>query len=287
MVSMEFLKQTDLSALPKKRYTVIKYALDHPDETLLMNAADLAKQLRVDPVTVIKACQDIGLKGFHDLKNKLRTSARKKRSAPPFDKFLREFEINNGTEQAIHNSLSRDADMLARTIERVSSESIIKAAEAIIASRNTFIIGLGYIGAVSNYLQSLLRSHIPHVHSVTEYNGMLFDCMGLFTKDDVVLAIGFDKCQNQTIKAFRKAREKGATTIVLTDSKYSPLCAYSKIELMVYTSPDYFLSPLIGAFSLCNAMIHCVVELTKPQSTRRVTAYNKLLKEENVYYHDK
>ncbi len=86
------------------------------------------------------------------------------------------------------------------------------------------------------------------------------------------------------MKAFKRAKEKGSTTIVLTDSEYSPLCKYSKHELLVYTAPDYFLSPLIGAFSLCNAMLHCVVELTKPQSTRRVTAYNKLLKEENVYY---
>ncbi len=283
---MDFLKKINLESLPKKKYMVIKYVLDHPDDAILMNAADLAKKLNVDPVTIIKACQEIGLKGFHDLKKKLKPNIQKQNSRAPFDKFLDEFKINTGVEQAISNSLSRDANMLARTIEKTSFDTIIKSCEAIIASKNTFIIGLGYVGAVSNYLQSLLRSHIPQIHSITEYNGMLFDYMGLFTKQDVVIAIGFDKCQNQTIKAFKKAKEKGATTIVLTDSEYSPLCNYSKHNLLVYTSPDYFLSPLIGAFSLSNAMLHCIVELTKPQSTKRVAAYNKLLKEENVYYQD-
>jgi DNA-binding MurR/RpiR family transcriptional regulator len=281
---MDFLKNLDLESLPKKKYLVIRYILDHPEEVILMNTADLAAKLSVDPVTVIKACQEIGLKGFHDIKKKLKARVGKGGSGTPFDKFLSEFEVNTGTEQAIRNALTRDVEMLTKTIEKVSFDKIIKASEAIIASRNTFIIGLGYIGAVSNYLQSLLRSHVPQIHSITEYNGMLFDYMGLFKKEDVVLAIGFDKCQNQTVKAFKKAKEKGCTTIVLTDSEYSPLCAYSRIELLTYTAPNYFLSPLIGAFSLCNAMLHCVVELTRPQSIKRSAAYNNLLKEENVYY---
>src|SRR5690606_23518523 len=105
------------------------------------------------------------------------------------------------------------------------------------------------------YLQSLIRSHIPQCHAVTEYNGMLFDYMSHFKKGDVVIAIGFDKCQNQTIKAFKKAKQSGATTIVLTDSEYSPLCKYAHMKLLVNTAPNYFLSPLIGAFSLCNAIL--------------------------------
>jgi DNA-binding MurR/RpiR family transcriptional regulator len=281
---MDFLKKINLESLPKKKYMVIKYVLDHPDEAILMNAADLATKLNVDPVTIIKACQEIGLKGFHELKQKLKTNVQQTAKHAPFDKFLSEFEVNTGPEHAVRNSLSRDADMLARTIERISLNKITQSCKAIIESKNTFIIGLGYIGNVSNYLHSLLRSHIPQIHTVTEYNGMLFDYMTQFTKNDVVIAIGFDQCQNQTIKAFKKAKERGATTIVITDSEFSPLCNYSKHELLVYTAPDYFLSPLIGAFSVCNAMLHCIVEMTKPHSTRRIAAYNKLLKEENVYY---
>ena len=281
---MDLLKGLDLESLPKKKYLVIKYILDHPDEVILMNTADLAKKLKVDPVTIIKACQGIGLEGFHDLKKKLKTSVRSGSTPAPFDKFLSEFEVNTSTDEAIRNALSRDAEMLVKTIEKVSFEKITQACRAIVDSRQTYIIGLGYIGAVANYLQSLIRSHLPQTHAVTEYNGMLFDYMGHFGKGDVVMAIGFDLCQNQTIKAFKKAKEKGATTIVLTDSEYSPLCAYSKHELFVYTAPNYFLSPLIGAFSVCNAMLHCIVEMTKPLSTRQSVAYKKLLQEENVYY---
>lgn len=281
---MDFLKNLDLEALPKKKYMVIKYILDHPDEVILMNTADLAKRLTVDPVTIIKACQGIGLEGFHDLKKKLKTTVRNGHTRAPFDKFLSEFEVNTGTDQAIRNALSRDAEMLSKTIEKVSFEKITQACRAILDSRQTYIIGLGYIGTVANYLQSLIRSYVPHTHAITEYNGMLFDYMGHFGKGDVVIAIGFDQCQNQTIRAFKKAKEKGAMTIVLTDSEYSPLCAYSKHELLIYTAPDYFLSPLIGAFSICNAMVHCIVEMTKPQSTRQTAAYKKLLEEEDVYY---
>lgn len=281
---MDFLRSVDPALLPKKKYLVIKYALDHPDEVILMNTADLAKKLKVDPVTVIKACQGIGLKGFHDLKRKLKAALSNQKKRASFTQVFSEYEGTNSADEAIRNALSRDMEMLTRTIEKLSFEKIAQACKAIIASRQTYIIGLGYIGSVATYLQSLIRSHLPQTHAVTEYNGMLFDYMGHFGKGDVVLAIGFDQCQNQTVKALKKAKEKGATTIALTDSEYSPLAAYSKIELLVYPAPHYYLSPLIGAFSLCNAMKHCIVELTKPLSTRQSAAYQKWVEEENVYY---
>jgi DNA-binding MurR/RpiR family transcriptional regulator len=281
---MDFLKGLDLELLPKKKYRVIKYILDHPDETISLNTADLAKKLKVDPVTIIKACQGIGLEGFHDLKKRLKEQLHSQEKKSAFNQVLSEFAVSTSTDEAIRNALSRDLEMLTKTIEKVSFEKITQASQAIITSRQTYIVGLGYIGAVANYLQSLIRSHLPQTHAITEYNGMLFDCMGLFGKGDVVLAIGFDQCQNQTIKALKKAKERGATTIALTDSEYSPLCTYSKLELFVHPAPNYFLSPLIGAFSICNALKHCIVEMTKPQSTRQSAAYKKLVEEENVYY---
>ena len=281
---MDFIKGLDLELLPKKKYRVIKYVLDHPEEIISMNTSDLAKKLKVDPVTIIKACQGIGLEGFHDLKKRLKEKLIRNDKKSSFNQVLSEFAVSTSTDEAIRNALSRDLEMLNRTIEKVSFEKITLACQAIIASRQTYIIGLGYIGNVAVYLQSLLRSHLPQTHAVTEYNGMLFDYMGHFGKGDVVLAIGFDQCQNQTIKALKKAKEKGATTIALTDSEYSPLCAYSRHELFVYPAPNYFLSPLIGAFSICNAIKHCIVEITKPQSTRQSAAYKKLVEEENVYY---
>jgi len=281
---MDFLKSVDLDLLPRKKYRVIKYVLDHPEEIISMNTADLAKKLKVDPVTIIKACQGIGLEGFHHLKKQLKENLLRSDKKSAFNQVLSEFAVSTSTDEAIRHALSRDLEMLTRTIEKISFEKIKQTCQAIVSSRQTYILGLGYIGNVANYLQSLLRSHLPHTHAVTEYNGMLFDYMGHFGKGDVVLAIGFDQCQNQTIKALKKAKEKGATTIALTDSEYSPLCAYSKYELFVHPAPQYFLSPLIGAFSICNAIKHCIVEMTKPQSTRQSAAYKKLVEEENVYY---
>lgn len=280
----QFLRGVDLDSLPKKKYKVVKHILDHPDEVILMKTTELAEKLNVDTVTIFNTCKEIGLKGFHDLKNRLKKSGIG--SPKPVDKFLNEYECSSSIDEAIKHGLQRDVDMLTGTIERVSFENIKKASEAIIHSSQTYIIALGYVGSVANYFYSIGRQHIPQMHPITEYNGMLFDYMGHFKKGDVVIAVGFDKCQNQLIKAFKKAKEKGAFTIAIADSEYSPLIKYSKLDLLTSSASNYFLSPFIGSLSLCNALLHCIVEMTKPQSTHRVVAYNKLLGEENVYYND-
>ncbi len=38
---MDILKSVDLSSLPRKKYMVMKYILDHPGEIILMNTSDL------------------------------------------------------------------------------------------------------------------------------------------------------------------------------------------------------------------------------------------------------
>jgi len=237
-MSTQFLKNIDLDSLPKKKYQVVKYILDHPDEVILMKTTDLAAKLGVDTVTIFNTCTEIGLKGFHDLKNKLKENGIG--AHRPFDKFLNEYECNTTADEAIKNGLQRDMEMLTGTFKRISFEKIKQASEAIIHSSQTYVIGLGYIGSVANYFYCIGRQHIPQMHSITEYNGMLFDYMAHFKKGDVVMAIGFDKCQNQSIKALKKAKEKGATTIALSDSEYSPLCKYSKIDLLTSSEPDYF-----------------------------------------------
>jgi DNA-binding MurR/RpiR family transcriptional regulator len=279
-----FLKGIDLERLPKKKYKVVKHILDHPDEVILMKTSELAVKLNVDTVTIFNTCKEIGLKGFLDLKNRLKKSG--VGSPKPVDKFLNEYESGSSTDEAIKQGLQRDMEMLTGTIERMSFENIKKASEAIIHSSQTYIIALGYVGNVANYFYSIGRQHIPQMHAITEYNGMLFDYMGHFKKGDVVIAVGFDKCQNQVIKALKKAKDKGAFTIAIADSEYSPLLKYSRIALLTSPASNYFLSPFIGALSLCNALLHCIVEMTKPHSTHRVVAYNKLLGEENVYYND-
>src|SRR5690606_23142148 len=112
----------------------------------------LAKKLQVDPVTIIKACQSIGLKGFHELKKRLKHNIKSLGPGTPIDKFLSEFEINTSAEEAIRNALSRDVQMLNGTIEKVSFENIIRTSECIVGSAQTYVIGLGYIGAIAQYL---------------------------------------------------------------------------------------------------------------------------------------
>ena len=282
--TIQLLKNIDLESLPKKKYQVLKHILDHPNEVVLMSTKELAERLDVDTVTIFNTCKKIGLKGFRDLKNKLKQHGIS--GHKPVDKFLNEYECSTGVDEAIKNGLQRDMNMLNGTIERISFEEVKKASEKIIQSSQTYIIALGYVGIVANYLYSIGRQHIPQMHAITEYNGMLFDYMGHFKKGDVVIAIGFDKCQNQTIKALKRAMDKGAYTISISDSEHSPLSKYSKIDLLTYPASDFFLSPIVGSLSLCNAILHCIVEMTKPHSTRKCIAYNELLSEENVYFND-
>ncbi|MBW2368407.1 MAG: MurR/RpiR family transcriptional regulator, partial [Deltaproteobacteria bacterium] len=200
-----------LRKLPKKRRMVVKYILDNPAQIAVLNVKDLAVKLSVDPATVVRAAQDMGFKGYHELKTSRKKDFRSNISAP-YDIVLSGLKVESKIEDVIKRSMAADFDAFSSTISNVSVRVVEKVARAILKSNHTYIIGLGWASSLAGFLSRELRVIIPHVHEVLYYNAYLFNFMGHFTQKDVVLCIDFEKCTRQTLSAIREAKDKGCTT---------------------------------------------------------------------------
>ncbi|MEK6154674.1 MurR/RpiR family transcriptional regulator [Flavobacteriaceae bacterium 3-367] len=281
---MKALKDIDLAGLPKKRRLVIQYALDYPDKVVLMRMEELGDKLGINPATVVKACKSIGLNGFYELKELLKEEVQLTRVDSIFSGMIKEVKAHSNPQKVAQDAILGDIMMLQKTYDTIDFITIENIANAIIGSKQTYIIGLGHIGMVANYMERICRSAVPQIHASTEYHGELFLNMAHFSQDDVVVAICLDKCQNQTINALKFAKEeRKATTISIVDSSLSPLLEYSDHHIFINSTNSFYFGSMVGAYCMINAIFYSIANILKPSTVAHFNYFRSMSEKENVY----
>jgi len=281
---MKTINDIDLSKLSKKRRLIIQYALDYPDKVVLMRMEELGDKLDVNPATIVKACKAIGLNGFYELKELLKNEVQLTRVDSIFNSMIKEVRAQSNPQKVAQDAILGDIMMLQKTYDAIDFEVIEKIANAIINSKQTYIIGLGHIGLVANYMERICRSAVPQIHASTEYHGELFLNMAHFSKEDVVIGICLDKCQNQTINALKVAKtEKKATTISIVDSDLSPLIECSDYSITINSSNSFYFGSMVGAYCIVNAIFYSIANILKPETVSHFKFFRTMSEKENVY----
>ncbi len=281
---MKTISDIDLSQLSKKRRLVMQFALDYPDKVVLMRMEELSDILGVNPATIVKACKAIGLNGFHELKELLKEEVQLTRVDSIFTSMIKEVRAHSNPQKVAQDAILGDIMMLQKTYDAIDFMTIEKIAMAIIGSKQTYIIGLGHIGLVANYMERICRSAVPQIHASTEYHGELFLNIAHFSKEDVVIGLCLDKCQNQTINALKVAKtERKATTISIVDSDLSPLIPFSDHHVTINSTHSLYFGSMVGAFCIINAIFYSMANILKPETVAHFKFFRTMSEKENVY----
>ncbi len=281
---MNKLNEIDLTALSKKRRLVLQFAMDFPDKVVLMRMEELANHLSVDPTTIVKACKEIGLKGFHDLKELLKQEVHLTRIDSVFSGMIKDIEEHTDTHKIAQEALLGDIMMLQKTYEFLDLVALDKVSRLILGAERTYIIGLGHLGIIARYLERIFRSILPNIHASTEYHGELFSNMAHFSENDVVIGIGLDRCPSQTYTAIQYAKEtKNASTVCIVDSASSPLIPECDHKLLINSSNSMYFGSMIGAFSIGNALFHTMASIQKDSAVSHFQFFRKMSAKDKTY----
>ncbi len=276
---MEF----DIQNIPQKRRRVVQYLLDHPDQVVISGSQQLAATLRIDRSTLINACKDLGYGGYRDLKAHLRKRLTSfKTEGGPGD-LLSEFRVTDEEEESVISSISSDLSALQLTSEKLDLPAIKAISKKLISADCVYIVGLGYLAPLALYLRTLLKTIRPKIEAITHYHGDVFDVINNLSQKDMVIGFSFDRCMKETRDLFEAARQQSIPTVAITDTERSSLTNFTETALLIYNTTKFFFSPHVAAFSICNAIMHCVVEQAKPESMKKLEDYYKMAQKGRVY----
>lgn len=190
-----------------------------------MSVTEVAERTGSSEGSVVGLCQQLGARGFQQLKISLASEL-----VRPVEFIHEDLNPKDDSTTVIAKIFSSGMQALRDTQQVLSVAELERAAKAVHKARRVEVFGVGSSATIAeDATYRLLRIGIDA--RVTVDSHMQAITASLCTPRSVVLTISHSGSTIETLGATRLAKEAGAATIVITNYGRSPILAHSDIVL--------------------------------------------------------
>lgn len=241
--------------------------LDDPAAVIQMTVSDLAALSGTSVGSVVRFCQEIGLRGFQDLK--LRIVAEDARGD------AHDLQHLEGSPAGIMASVFRSSARAITDAEKtVSVADFTAAAQAITQARAVLVVGVGTSAPLAQDAAYRFKSIGILAEAPTDALNQHIAAQ-LLTTADVCLAVSHTGQTRETLAAVGAAHQAGATTIAVTSFYRSPLTDICNHTLVAgSTETAYRVEAMASRFTHLAVLdaLHSAVAHNDPHRAQRAAA---------------
>lgn len=204
---------------------VAKYICENEEKVIYLSVTELAERCQSSEATVIRTCRKLGYSGYQDLKISVAREL-----ITPIAKIHEIANLDDSCYQVLNKIFSSIEQTLQDTINVVDQQELEKAGQAILKAGKIVVYGLGNSAPVAKDAEhKFLRIGID----CTAYTDthMQVISASFLRPGDVALGISHSGSSRDVVEALEIAKERGATTICITNYGKSPITKVSEVKL--------------------------------------------------------
>lgn len=211
--------------LPPTAGRIADFIVANAAEVVHMSVTEVAERSASSEGSVIGLCQQLGARGFQQIKIALARDL-----VQPVQFIHEDLEPDDTIATVVEKIFRSDMQALLDTQKALDLDALARAVSAIRKASRVEIFGIGSAATIAedaNY--RLLRIGVnsratvdSHIQAITA---------SLCTPDVAVITISHSGSTIETLTATKLAKEAGATTVVVTNFGRSPLLAHADIVL--------------------------------------------------------
>ncbi|NUR90367.1 MAG: MurR/RpiR family transcriptional regulator [Nonomuraea sp.] len=191
---------------------------------------ELAERCGTSLTTITRFCRELGLAGYPELRLALAAEIGRTDSRPPQDPALIAFSPEDPMSAVLRSLLVTDLHAMEETAAQLDLAAVDRAVSALVRARVIDVFAVAGSAGVAMDLQ--LRLHMigrPCVLWTDVHNAIC--SANARDHRDVALAISHTGTTAEVVEPLRIAKERGATTIALTNFPRSPISDVADIVL--------------------------------------------------------
>ncbi|MDR3310097.1 MAG: MurR/RpiR family transcriptional regulator [Oscillospiraceae bacterium] len=257
------------------------YIIEEYDKAAFITAGRLADVSGVSESTVVRFAQELGYRGYPEMRGALQSVVRGKLTSLQRIHIAREILESGDIPGKV---LQSDIEQIRETLADLNAADFDAVVSKIAGAKNIYIIGRRSSGALAHFMGFYFSLLLPNVRVVSEasYLEVLEELLRI-TTEDVLVAISFPRYSNRTIRAMRYARDRGASVIAVTDSAESPVAKQSDVALFARSDMLSFVDTLTAPMSLVTALIVAVSAKSSVDVYANFEQLESVWKEYGVY----
>lgn len=250
------LIQENMHTFSKGQKRIANFILESYDKAAFMTASKLGKRVGVSESTVVRFAAELGYDGYPDMQKSLQKMIRNRLTS------VQRIEVTNdriGDQDLLSMVLQSDMEKIRLTLEELDRDMFEKVVDAIVSARKIYIIGVRSSAAIATFLSFYFNLIFDNVVKVSANTASeVFENLLRVGEGDVVLGVSFPRYSSRTVQAMSFARDRGATTVAITDSEASPLTPICTYTLKARSDMASFGDSLVAPLSLVNALLVAV-----------------------------
>lgn len=265
----------------KGQKLIAKFIEEYPEQVAFMTASRLGATVGVSESTVVRFATEIGYSGYPQLQQAMQEMVRNRLTS------LQRLEMtsrNITTEKLLDSILDQDVNTLKRTKEQIDHIAFYGAVQALIPAERVYVLGAGSSLALATFMAHYFELIFKSVHLIEATSeAQIYQQMIRVRGEDAIVAISFPRYSQNAKKALQYAKERGAATIAITDTRLSPLAKYASYLLLARSDMVSFVDSLVGPLSVINALIVTVAIEKKNEVGETLQKLEEIWTEYSVY----
>ncbi|WP_126424937.1 MurR/RpiR family transcriptional regulator [Brevibacillus marinus] len=238
--------------MSKSQLKIAKYILENTNSVPFLNVAKLAKKAKVSEATVVRFATFLGFSGYPELQQYMQDSVKQQLTiAERLKLSLQEY---GEEEKGVYEIFQDDMANLKSTMEKLDIQAFFKAVDLLLRADKVYVVAnrsAVSLGVFLQYYLDIILGNTEMIQSVEMMAQRLYQ----LNETDVVIGISFARYSTSTIKILSYAKERGATTIAITDNLLSPLIPHASVSLTASSQMPTFFDSFVAPLSLINALI--------------------------------
>ena len=215
-------------SMGKAEKRIADWVMEHQDESLPLSIIELAEKCDCGEATIVRFSKRLGFSGYQELKISLARETKSNIVNVNMNEHDSVFEIYEKVCNDIYCSLER-------TKKALNPQTLQDVAEAIMSAGKIIVMGLGNSASVAlDASHKLLRVGYNAVAYTDNHMQMI--AASHLKEGDVAIGVSHSGSSKDVIEALQMAKQRGATTVCITNKGKTPIQKYS--DMVLYTSSE-------------------------------------------------
>ncbi len=273
---LDQLQKISASLSPKQRL-LAEYVAENYVKSAFMNAANLAYNAGVSESTVTRLVAVLGYSGYSDFQAACQDMVQSHISS------LEKYPLESpGTNRDIYSQvMAMEAQMLSRTAELLSKETMDTIVDLICETQDVVIVGTVANVCLAEYAAYFLSILGPTIHKITKLDVESLMEIRKLPSASLALVFSFPRYPKPTQVILEYLKEKQVPVIGFTDSVASPIIPFTQYPLIVPQKFITFIDPFGAVVALIHALFTGIYLKDKETSQAKVEQFDKYCKSQN------
>ncbi len=279
------LIKKDYNDLPATQRKLADQYFEHPELLHCFSLVELSTKTGISQATIIRFCRSLGYKGFlefsKDIKQALQAelsssdrfnlTSKAEKPVDPFDlKSIQHlFEVGKTDLNELH--------------ETINNEDFAKSVQEMHEADKIFIIGRLSSYPLAIHFFQMLSKTTDNVVLIDDENIQSIATVNSITANSVLFSISFPRYPKSTLNIVKKASEKGATVISLTNSRLCPTVPLSKYTLITPVEVISYIDVYISPLALISALAISFSEIYPGRTQKFLSAFDSYAEENSLF----